>query len=138
MSTRIASPPSDVANGVHYHAQLPARSLRPSRIASEAPSGPPSRLGSDASIPGFTDAARSDVPRANGSSTRLVLQVPPGLPTTTALPITKPDQPTSHSAEDGGYHMRHGWDSQYTVEQLRELTTVNTRALRMESRAVGD
>ncbi len=36
----------------------------------------------------------------------------------------EPFQEDIRRAGDEGWHMRHGWDSQYSAEQLRELTTV--------------
>jgi len=37
--------------------------------------------------------------------------------------------PPRPSGEDSGWHMRHGWDSQYSAEQLRELSTVRSQPL---------
>ncbi len=38
----------------------------------------------------------------------------------------EPMQEDMRRAGDEGWHMRHGWDSQYSAEQLRELTTVRS------------
>lgn len=42
------------------------------------------------------------------------------------LPRNRPDtgEGSKASGEENGWHMRHGWDSQYSAEQLRELSTV--------------
>lgn len=41
--------------------------------------------------------------------------------------IENPERTARRPGEEGGWHMRHGWDSQYGPEQLHELSSVRGR-----------
>lgn len=94
-------------------------STAPSLTSSDSPD-------SSATGPNQTSRLTSEVFHGHGDTVPNRQVHPENGPPDSTEEQEQPFQEDIKRAGDEGWHMRHGWDSQYSAEQLRELTTVRS------------
>lgn len=119
MATKAASFRSDAPDGVQHQAQFAIHSGPPSRLPSRAPS----LQDSHASMRSLPDSAQTEG-QDSFAQVRRQLRLQTGVEIH-SIGSDSRENGRAQNTDDSDWHMRHGWDSQYTVEQLRELTTVS-------------